>query len=193
MNSSQRVVTSNHDNTVATFVQHTHSLDGVLLQRTLQNKESSKSQVGLDLISGEVVNPSLGEFGLGRKSLASEGKHSSTVTCEIFERLFVVRGCVDQHGSDGLRGTLDAHKGGLGSLVRLPITVSNCRDSALALQGRRELEASLDMNRLDEARRGTNWPSLTSESVISTKGPTEPLQGGLLHRIANDFTLIQFD
>jgi hypothetical protein len=56
MDSSQRVVTSDHDNTMTRLVEGAYSLDSVRLQGALEDEETGKVQVRLDLFTLEVVD-----------------------------------------------------------------------------------------------------------------------------------------
>ena len=56
MDSSQRVVASDHYNTMTRLVEGAYSLDSVRLQRALEDEETGKVQVRLNLFTLEVVD-----------------------------------------------------------------------------------------------------------------------------------------
>ena len=116
---SKRVVTSDHDNTMAALVQHPDGLDRIILERTLQDQETSKVQFALNLLALEIVDAVLANLITGRQVLVRKCKNTSTVPAEVLERLFVLRWHVDQHLSDGLWCALDTDEGTLVSSCRL--------------------------------------------------------------------------
>ena len=56
MDSSQGVITSDHDAPVRRVGQHFERLDRVLFQRAVENQKPGKGQVALDLFPLEVVD-----------------------------------------------------------------------------------------------------------------------------------------
>src|SRR5690242_11121698 len=90
MDSGQRVVTSDHDNAVAGLIERTACLDSVGLERALEDEETSKVQIGLDLLTLEIIDAVLAPLALLREELVGKGEHTATVTGKVLERLFVV-------------------------------------------------------------------------------------------------------
>jgi hypothetical protein len=113
VDSGKRVVASDHHNTVAALVQHADGLDSIILQRTLQNEETSKVKITLNLLTLEVVDAVLANFVLSGDVLVSESENTSTVPAEELEGLFVLGRHIDKHLADRFGCTLGTDKGSL--------------------------------------------------------------------------------
>jgi hypothetical protein len=171
VDSSERVVTSDHHNTVAALVQHADGLDSIVLQRTLQNEETSKVKVTFDLLTLEVVDAVPTNFVLSGDVLVSESEDTSTVPAEELEGLFILGRHVDEHLANCLGCTLRTDKGSLGLFSSRAIGGDDSSDGALALERRRELEAALDLNEI--GRTLAFEGGLCRKSVVLAQSPSE--------------------
>lgn len=56
MSCSQRIVSSNHDTSMGRVVEITDSRDGIRLERTVEDEETSEFEITLDFLSGNTVH-----------------------------------------------------------------------------------------------------------------------------------------
>ena len=187
--SSKRVVSGNHDDTVAALVEHLDSLLGVLLERAVQNEESGKGEISLDLFTLEIVDLAGAEFRVDSKLLVGQSENTGSLAGEILVRLLVIGGNVDQHLHDGLGRTLDSGKRSLELLTGSGVGAVDHGDGALALESRGELEAALDL----DGAVGTTSLVGALKGVIFANGPSERGESGLFHGVSDNVAFVKPD
>ena len=190
VDSSKRVISSDHDDTVAALVEHLDGLLSILLERALEDKETGKDEVSLNVLALEVVDLAGTQLVFGSQLLVGESQNTGTAASKVLVGLFVVLGNGNQHLHDRLGRALDGNKGAAELLAGLGIGSVDSGDGALTLQGTGELEAALD---LDVAIDGALGARLGLEQIVLAKRPAESSEGSLFHGITNNFTLIKSD
>src|SRR5690606_22063034 len=76
MAGSQWVITGNHHTTMRGFVQHSNGLSRVILEWAVENKESCKGELALDIFTSQVIDL-LGIQSIGQV-LVSESQHTAS-------------------------------------------------------------------------------------------------------------------
>ncbi|KAI6768022.1 hypothetical protein HG530_006031 [Fusarium avenaceum] len=187
--SSERVVSSNHDNTVATLIQHLDSFLGIILERAVQNEETSEGQVGLNLLTLEIVDLAGAKLSINSELFVSESQNTRTLASEVLVSLLVVIRNNLEHLLDCLGRTLDTSESTLNLVTSLDIVAVNHGDRALALKGRRELESALDLN----GAMCTSSLIGAHESIVAAQSPSKRGESSLFHGVTNDVSLIKLD
>lgn len=172
MDTSQRVISGDHDTSMGRLVEHLDGLLGIGLDGTREDEETGKNKFRLNVLSVNVNELILGELHV----LGSKSKNTLTSSSVVLVSLVVSLGHGNQHLLDGLGGSLGSNVHSSGRVG------GNGRGS---LEGRRELESTSDIDRLLLGRR--------SDDVMSTNGPGDGSQGVLLHGVSNNLTLIEKD
>jgi hypothetical protein len=189
VDSGKRVISSNHDNTVATLVQHLNSLLGIFLERTVQDEETSEGQLRLNLFTLEFVNLARTKLAVDSKLLVSESQNTRALASEVLVSLLVISRNNREHFLDGLGRTLDTSESTLDLSASLDVISVDHGDGALTLESRRELESTLD---LDSAVGAASLVG-THEGVVAAKSPSERSESSLFHGVTNNVTLIKLD
>lgn len=189
VNSGKRVVSGNHDHAVAALVQHLNSLLGIVLEGAVQHEEAGKSQVTLNLLSLQVIDSSRTQFRVHGKLLVGEGQNTRTLASKVLVGLFVIAGDSGKHLLDSLGRTLDTGEGAPNLVTSLDIVAVNHGDRALTLEGRRELESTLDL----DGTVGAASLVCAHEGVVSAKSPAERSKSGLFHGVTNNLSFIKLD
>ncbi len=176
----ERVVAGDHDAAVGGLVQVAQRLDGVRLERAVEDEEAGKVQLGLDLLAGQVVDRAGGDAAV--EPLVAEREHAATAARETLVRLVVAFGDVGVHALERLGGAL----GGDEQPAVVGASLGDGADGRHALERRGELETAADVDlvlvrRFLEVRRG--------EVVALGELPVEGVESGLLHRVTNDAVL----
>src|SRR5205807_1258402 len=102
-----------HNNAMAALVQHPNSLLRIILERALQNQETSKYQVALNLLSLQSVQFVLAPLPIIREIFISKSEHTRSTASEPFESFLVIGGHFNQHIPNSFWGTLNANEGNL--------------------------------------------------------------------------------
>ncbi|KAI6750013.1 hypothetical protein HG531_007278 [Fusarium graminearum] len=189
MDSGKRVISSNHDNTVAALVQHLNSLLGIVLERAVQDEETSECQLRLDLLTLEIVNLARAKLGVDSELLVSESQNTRTLASKVLVGLFVVLGNNLEHLLNGLGRTLDTSESTLDLASSLDIVSVNHGDGALTLESRRELESALDL----DGTVGCTGLVGAHESIVTAKSPSERGKSSLFHRVTDNITLVKLN
>ncbi|CAI6099130.1 unnamed protein product [Clonostachys chloroleuca] len=174
----QRVISCDHDNTMAALVEHLNSLLSVILERAVQNQKAGECQVSLDLFTLEVIDLAGSELRVCCELLVGQGQYTGPLASKVLERLLVVGGDIDQHLHDRLGGTLDTSECSLDLLASLCVDTVDHGNRALSLEGGGELEATLDVN----CSLNTGSLDCAVKSVILAERPAERSESCLFHR-----------
>jgi hypothetical protein len=167
----------------------TRWLLGIILERAVQDEETSESQLGLNLLTLQIIDLSRTKLGIDSELLVSESQNTGTLASEVLVSLFVIIGNNLEEFLNGLGRTLDTNKSTLDLASSLDIVSVNHGDGALTLEGGRELESTLD---LDGTVGATSLVG-AHESVVASKSPSERGQSSLFHRVTNNVSLIELD
>ena len=188
VDSGKRVISGDHDDTVAALVEHLDGLLGILLERALEDKETGKGEVSLNVLALKVVDLAGTQLVFGSQLLVGESQNTGTAASKVLVGLFVVLGDGNQHLHDRLGRALDGNECASELLSGLGIGSIDSGDGALTLQGTGELEAALD---LDVAIDGALGAGPGLEHIVLAKRPAEGSKGRLLHGITNNVSLIE--
>lgn len=131
--------------------QHFEGLNSIRFQRAMENEESGKCEVTFDFLSVELVDLQMCSDRDSKRAkrewylvdrhrihlLRTEGKYTATPSRIPLERLVIPFRYVCKHTLDRLRSTFDGHKS---------LSGRKGRHGGHALEGRRELETTADVN-----------------------------------------------